>query len=94
MEKNYGKQRLVNSLFLCGNEISVIESPINETDNILVLNDVEESNYTIVSVTSNKNYDKYYTMRYGPVFLKYTLASLYSATSIMISIGLFYYLIR
>jgi hypothetical protein len=94
MEKNYGKKRLKTSLFLCGNEISIIEPPINETQITHVTNNVQESNCDIVSVKSNKNYNKNCGMLYGPIFLKYTLNSLCGVTSIMISIGLLYYLIR
>jgi hypothetical protein len=94
MEKSYGKKRFKTPLFLCGNEISIIEPPINETEITHVTNNVQESNYDIVSVKSNKNYNKDYGMRYGPIFLKYTLNSLCGVTSIIISIGLLYYLIR
>lgn len=93
MEKNYGKKRHKNLLFLCGNEMSIVEPPINETP---VINDGQATINT-VSVMQydkiyNKNYTTSYNMRYGPVLLHYTFSSFYGMTSILIGVGLIYYL--
>ena len=89
MEKDYRKKRLKNSLFLCGNEISIIEPPINETP---VINDVQDGNHQVITIRCDKSLNKSYNMRYGPVLLHYTFSSFYGMTSILIGVGLIYYL--
>jgi hypothetical protein len=57
MEKDYRKKRLKNSLFLCGNEISIIEPSIDEKE---VIADVQETINTVTVIQDDKKYNKIY----------------------------------
>jgi hypothetical protein len=95
MEKDYGKKWLKNSLFLCGNGISIIEPSIDEKE---VIADAQDTINTLTVIQDdkkyNKNYITTYKMRYGPAFLHYTVSSFYGITSILIGLALIYYLTR
>jgi len=81
MEKTYPSNDLTSSK--C-ESFSISEVSIHYSEEI----DTPNKDKTV----SNEKHD----MKYGPVFLQYTLASVYGTTlvSIMMSIGVIYYLLR
>ena len=87
MEKNYVKYLFKNSLFLYGNEKSILEPKISE---IYTPNDIQENKCEMNAFKCKKDYN----MKYGPVLLQYTTSSFYGMTSVIISVGFIYYLTR